>query len=584
VDTLEPGAEHWSDEDWTAINRALTPITETYEAQSLLRGAFGQDLPQLPAAIAEAMDYHEAFGAESGDVPFGPMIELTDGRRYPPPLSEIPAEKLGIWAAAAEELAGSPVVSARLNDLLWSRKWQPRPHERARSAVRSYLATWSLPGPSVVTRADNLVRALQISLELNEDVLREEVAGVIVEAYGEVLSSDEWAPGPALQLASALGSLKPSSRPDSYGDLLVAALSRYRSDPFIVESVVELQLASAGPNRDRRRGIALEAVRAWEERAHASDGLLRTAYLERALAIAANEGLSEEAQRFRAELQVPRSPEELGMKRVAAEVSLPVEVFEAQLDAMVAGASPAERLVALAAQCPLIEDTEPATSFVREQMRSHPLSNLFPTVVLNSDGVPMAHITTDEQKFRKALADYESNGIVVWSVLLVEALDRLAKSGGVDADAVAEHLVGEILDSDTAAALGRAFDHYNNGDYEACLMTALPRIERAIREAARQAGLAVYDEPRSDGTRYGAYKGLGKLLRVLKDHVPESHRGYMERALVDQLSLNLRNRALHGLMAQVVPGDAAIALHISLILGLWRSQHDGEAPPEESAP
>jgi len=196
----------------------------------------------------------------------------------------------------------------------------------------------------------------------------------------------------------------------------------------------------------------------------------------------------------------------------------------------------------------------------------------------------MAHITTDEQKFRKALADYESNGIVVWSVLLVEALDRLAKSGGVDADAVAEHLAGEILDSDAAAALGRAFDHYNNGDYEACLMTALPRIERAIREAARQAGLAVYDEPRSDGTRYGAYKGLGKLLRVLKDHVPESHRGYMERALVDQLSLNLRNRALHGLMAQVVPGDAAIALHISLILGLWRSQHDGEAPPEESAP
>jgi len=44
----------------------------------------------------------------------------------------------------------------------------------------------------------------------------------------------------------------------------------------------------------------------------------------------------------------------------------------------------------------------------------------------------------------------------------------------------------------------------------------------------------------------------------------------MTRVLVDRLGLNLRNRAMHGLIEDVSAGDAALALHIALMLGAWQ--------------
>lgn len=66
--------------------------------------------------------------------PYGPMLELTDGRVYPMPLKDIPDDSLDLWDDAVRS-STHPAVKARLHDLLWERRFGDRPDLHARKAA-----------------------------------------------------------------------------------------------------------------------------------------------------------------------------------------------------------------------------------------------------------------------------------------------------------------------------------------------------------------------------------------------------------------------------------------------------------------
>lgn len=79
-----------------------------------------------------------------------------------------------------------------------------------------------------------------------------------------------------------------------------------------------------------------------------------------------------------------------------------------------------------------------------------------------------------------------------------------------------------------------------------------------LRAAALSVGLAVYTEPKLDGTRQGQYKGMGALLASLRGVVPEPDRQYLLTLLSDSLVPNPRNDILHGLHTHVTEQDASL--------------------------
>lgn len=147
--------------------------------------------------------------------------------------------------------------------------------------------------------------------------------------------------------------------------------------------------------------------------------------------------------------------------------------------------------------------------------------------------------------------------------------ERLRDGGVLPTDDLSRHIESEFVDAAMASGIAKAYDLMLSGDHEAALHMLLVRIERVVRHIARSLGLAVFREPSLDGKSLGAYKGLGELLGMLEGRVPEQHRRYFAVLLTERTGLNLRNRSAHGLMDGASLEDAALALHVLIVLSHW---------------
>ena len=163
-----------------------------------------------------------------------------DGQQFPPPLAEIDDEWLTSWAEVVDR-SEMPVVVARLNDLLWERKFGERPDQRDRTAIDSYLAMRESKEPMVAP--DALVRALELARVLRDSERAAEIATLVLDHARASIAGEEWEPGVALILIEAAIELPPAERPEGLDEVLQQVKTRYQADPYIVQSTTELQAA-----------------------------------------------------------------------------------------------------------------------------------------------------------------------------------------------------------------------------------------------------------------------------------------------------------------------------------------------------
>lgn len=521
-------------------------------------------------AFVQALDYHPMrtdTARETADDHYGPMVTTKDGYAYPEPLSAVPTESVAAWQDSAQLFGSNDVVTARLNDLLWVVKAKPRPDRHARSAQAAYRRLWRHSSVSSVHRSDGLIRALELAVELGDSNLVEETVPEMVSAVRETLGGEEWAPGVAIPMIEALAALRLAAQPAELDKLIAEALDRYREDPFIVEAVQLLRMQRA-PDAAGRKRIALETVLMWRQQAEVRGGLVGIAHIERALELARNEGLTEIANELRVQLQQPKTTEQLGMELVSSDISMPKEVIEGFINEFAETSGAEESYAKLAAYIP-IRDLEADVEHVKVQMQQFPIQYLFSTVVTNSEGLPLAHITSEEQKFAHALVQHHSMSITIWGGLLGEILERLGSQGRLTVTGLSALSRGQFVDTETADGIAKAYGHFCAGDFEAALHYLLVRIERVLRNMAQTLGLPTYREPSLDGKSLGAYKGLGELLALLEGRVPENSRRYLSVLLSERTGLNLRNRSAHGLMQGVSRDEAALAFHVMTVLSRW---------------
>lgn len=521
-------------------------------------------------AALEYMDPKSGRDSRDFDEVFAPMIERVDGTTWPPQLSTVPADWVHEWERAAEVFDDCDVLAARLHDLLWCRRVGGRPDLHARAAAKRYVGLHNAEAIFSTTRGDWLARALGIAVEIKDAALRDDAVEAIVGSARKALESEEWIPGVSVRMIETLSALPSSQRPSQLDQLIDDAMQRYAGDPFVLDGILRIRLQLAGGDPISRQQVARQLVSNWTAAAKAAGpGLIEVNHLERALEVARTEGLSTEADALRAELQRPRSDEELGMEETGTEVSIRREEFDKYLDWFLQDGDVATSLERFASH-DVLPRVEKARDEALAVMQGAPLQHLITQTITNPEGLPVRHLVTHDQKVTGVIAQSQAMALSLWGIFAVDILRRLHSEKGLQAADVAGCFAGSVFTSQDAEAVGRAYIHHASGRHEEAVLLTIPRIEAMLRRAARSIGINIFAEPTLDGKHAGVYRGMGELLRRLKGRAPENHRRYFEALLTDHLALNLRNRYMHGLIEESSATDSALVLHAALVLGTWR--------------
>lgn len=507
--------------------------------------------------------------------PYGPMLELADGRVYPPPVDEVPEDWPKTWAMVAEQ-AEHAAARSRLHDLLWERKWGSRPDNHARSAIDAFeeLAggVWS-----PLDRAECLVRALELARSIGDEERRHRIVEKTIEAAHTSIQAAERQPGVALRLIESLMRLSGGEQPPSIDELLDEAASAYEPDPWILQTISDLQALRVGQDADRIRPIYLRQIERWRAAAQDSPGLVRLTHLESALELARVHGLRDVADELRKEIQ-DLSPEDMDLKDFSATIQIPREQVEAFQNAFLIGDWSAS-LTRFGSYGPPSGDYTKNIEEVQKMQEEHPLQFLFSKVILAPGNIPIRRAATEEEHREVELSAHEARGIAFWGISAADVLDRIHDEKAPPKDAsLADFFTTGIIAPEVAERIARALVLYWEGQPDEASHLLVPRLEAVIREMCRQAGLAIIREPR--GREPGGVRTLGDLLGALKGHLDESWRRYLVNLLVDPIGTNLRNRISHALLNQATREQAAALLHAACFLRLLGPAGEDQAVSE----
>lgn len=546
------------------LRSCLEQADEWHDVERCFREGLGSDEDDDARAVVWAFGYMLVGGrreeARERSGVFAPIIVLTDGSSFPPPLAAVQDDAAPVWAAYAEALDDHPLGASRLRDLLWVARFGDRPVEHAQAAIDAYLNLAETM--ETMNLVDCLSRAIEIANEISdEERIATGVRKAVQAIEAEIAFTDEDRPGIPMNLLESIAALQPERRPETFLELVKAAGKRYEANPWIAQSVSELRASLSAP--EERTVLAAEQVARWRNEAQRGDGLLRYVHLQHALEIARKHGLTEQAKAILVELQ-SITPEELDLKTISTEVTIPREKIDPYIKSFGAHDDWQAALERFGAADPPV-NAEPAQRPGDESS----LSRIFPTQVLGAQSSLVFGAAGDKDHDRLEASRDDAPRIRLWSMFAVEILDTIRdRFGDPNRDELVEFFTTELIDAAIAARFADALLRFFDGDDDGSLHIVIPQLEAVIRSAAASLQIVVIKNPQ--GERPGGVRQLGALLADLRGRMDEAWRRYLINALNDSLGLNLRDLVSHGLYGPVSRADVAITLHIALHLRLWR--------------
>ncbi len=508
---------------------------------------------------------------------FGAQIEM-GGQVFPAPLKDIDKDTLALWADYAEAVKEFPLAVSRLNDLLWVRREDERPVDRARAAFDGYLALAEMA--SGMELVDSLQRAVEIAAEIGDEARMDTAVTKALEvSRSEIEDASERRPGIPMNLIESIVDLGSDHESAELHKLLDAAAERYGDEPYIAESISELKLKLSAP--EEREELQRQQVVRWREEAKKGDAILRHSRLQQALGLARTYGFTEVVEEVLLEMQAIK-PEDFDLKPITAKVELPRKEIEAHVQSYVGDSeSWREALWRFGSDGPPSGDAEENAKLTKEIAEKYPIQRLFTTQIMGPHGSLTAAAGSEDEHDRVDRAKYESMQIGIWAPIGLEILDATKEAFGVpDRDELTEFFTTELIDREVAARIADGVLRFFEGDDDGALHILIPQLEAAIRATAARAGVVVIKTPR--GGTPGGVRALGGILADLKGRLPESWRRYLANALTDPLGINLRNQLSHGLHGPTARTDVAIAVQIACHLRLWR-RGDEEDKGERSS-
>lgn len=567
--------------DWLREVAAAAESWESVRSALQEHDSEGGDPRLRPFVFAFGFHLHErsSNARERAGGPFGAMV-AGDGWRFPPALEDIEDSDVEAWREAFESVEHH-VVQARLGDLLWERKAQPRPDLAAAAACDALLDVVADEAWRIMDRVRCLSRALELARETRDPDRQTRVVDRMLAFARTDLESEGGGPGASLGALRPLVALPVGERPEDLDGLLQLVVDRYGQDPYITDSVADLRSRLLDP--DARKELHREQVQRWRDEATKGDGMLRVHRLEHALEIARSHGLKAEADELRRELGTIR-PDDLGLERISADLEIPTEEVERFLGLFDDAPTWQDALRLLAAQPAPGGEPEDLAQQVDQMMTEFPIQYLFTKVLIGPDNATAIFRANEPEAHRRlAMAEERARAARIWGIFCADALNRIGKRADrPNVGALTEFFSNEFIEAEVAERLARAVELFWEGLPDESAHILIPRLERVLREMARLVGIPIVREPRPD-REIGGVELLGALLRDLEGaFADKAWHAYLANLLVDPLGLNLRNIIAHGLHGTVGYGDAALLVQAALLLAGMSQQaveHPSEPPP-----
>jgi hypothetical protein len=557
------------------VDRVLEHAVAPWEAQDALANLLPGDPESSPRSEAlRALVTGLAYRLiRPGDIdarrhvgPWGPQMEWADGSQVPPALDSVEDATVAFWRRAGQ-LCRSAVLRARLNDLCWCRRAAPRPDLSARDAIQAYFSLARVEGDQhePIWRLDDARRSHELARQLRDADLTESAEALLLDLAAAELESDTPAPGVSLGALELLADECSDANFERFDGLVATAATVFEDDPWNYEGAAEIMARLLQP--EQRPHLYGAVVSRWERAADEAGGLVGFAHRQHALELAKSFGLGEAVERLRVQLQ-EQDPESMGFGSVRHEGRL--EGVDEFIGFAVAG-SFVESLLRMGQYGPPSGDPDMNMAAVLEQRRVAPLQAILPRTLLGPANSTVWNAPADTPaRDRYDLAQTEQLRIRYSALLFLHVLrETRRRFGDPTEQELALALTTELIDATLATHLAHGVLLVLSGDYDAGTSVLLPRIEAIVRNLVRLTGQPITNEPR--GETPGGVRTLGVLLDQLRELLDEGWRRYLISALVDPLSVNLRNRALHGLTDSVSEPEAMIVLHVVSFLASLRA-------------
>jgi len=516
---------------------------------------------------------------------FQPMMEMTDGRTYPP-LDFFTDERLKYYSNRARS-TNNPIHASRFADVAWdlSKKKDP---DMARLAVDNYMdcATQYKINRWGVEFGEVIKRAVALAVLISDTGRLARLKQLII-AELQALNKDRDYRF-CLDLAEALAAM-PLILTQAEQDAVIAILDNgdkyYRGKHPKREGALG---PTEGPNEHLARScmeakanllqvwkrpeansqsIKRELAQSYERESQAAMGdkraLAALVFLTDAEKLYGEAGLASEQKRIRVLMAGIGKVAESEMKRIETKVEIKHEEMDEYISPLIAE-SLQESLERLAVAHHFYPSVAVTTKNVENQKQQHPLQFLFQRVYLK-DG----HVIGQAKSEQELLDDVEIRdfclGIQIGGIFRTRLFERLKTEKALTADRLLEHFKRwGFCSEESLILLNIGFAHYFKGDYVSSLHVLLPQFEAVLRGLLERAGRPISDPQR------GKFIILSSLLEdeLLNTCAGEDLIQWYKISLVEPKGLNLRNNVLHGLCptGQMTTETAELVIHLLLSL------------------
>jgi hypothetical protein len=470
------------------------------------------------------------------------------------------SDAIALWRKVYEQ-STEPILRARLGDLLWTYKSQPRPDVAVRVAIEAYLELaerWEgIEAMHCVARAADLARN-------RKDTKLIEKTNAIAERMFYETVDDTSTPGVSLGYLNILAFAPSKLRPKNLRPLVDRAKAVFKADANMSDGIVEIEAHIASGVDAQLQALQAERVEIWERQAaEEADPLRAYFFLRRALGFA--ESLPEQRERI---LKKVRSTDltKLGLQKIQFEIPIDVWPLLESHEHLLAADSAVhvlERILELGAPT---GDVEANLDHAKNAAEGSIIRVIATELSIDPDTRQARPVESHEQRLEKEMGEIETRELTINAkTSLLPVLRYLIVRHPIERADLLQWVGAKDVPAEVADVIGSAiFDWWEGGDALGIALRLINAIEALARQRLELAGGNVLDA--ASVTQRGGYRPLGDVLSDLHGAIDESWRRYLRCVLVAEHGLNLRNKLSHGIMHSVTNAHVAVLVLAAIYL------------------
>ncbi len=533
-------------------------------------------------ALSFACNYHLSIDPEGlvpeeafSCGPYSPMFVLNagDGRYnvFPIPLEQVGVDVLDIWVSFAGDEALHPLPRARLADLLWVRKHGDRA-KWIKAAVGGYTQAAAVSEVHLVERGTLLGRAVAVSKESGNqnEPLKQAALQALDELTREIFESPDDSFGVVGRALTVLI--------DAGYDCetrLMEAMQRYGGDPWRDSDLRLLAIKASVDEADKRR-LGAERIQAFEQAAERSTGLRRLAFLEHAREVALS--LDDRGTAERLTVRIQQTEVSGDMECIELSYSVDEATMRSMIAPIVGDDTLSDALSRFARYLIPNLDSETIEGLVNERNNVAPLQAIIGKTRFGPDGTCVSLPSGSEERHLADIGDMKAEQITstvgFFGPAIVRSLDER-----YDMPQTFAECFGQVIPTEAVKTIAAAHERWKVGDLRSAVAVLWPVVEYITRDIC-----LAYRLPTAalKSKSFPQTRPLGPLLNDLSPLIEDEFAWYLEAALVDGWSLNLRNQYAHGHAPNVDDGIAyAILFHVVCVLREIKNSGFCEPPCEQ---